>query len=222
MSVVNVFDENAAEYDRWYAENDRAYQAELQAIRHFMPASGRSLEIGVGTGRFAAPLGIDAGIDPAENMLKIAERRGIDVRKGAGEALPYKDASFDVVLMATADPFLDDLGAVLREAARVLHDDGRLIVAMIDRASPPAIAGEASRQEDPFFRDASLHSADEMIDALRGAGFGGMQMVQTLLNPDSALIDHEDDYSAFAVLDGYGEGLFIVICAEKNPIIQMG
>jgi ubiquinone/menaquinone biosynthesis C-methylase UbiE len=55
----------------------------------------------VGTGRFAAPLGIRIGIDPAESMRKIARKRKIEVLGGVAEYLPFKDSSCELVLMIT-------------------------------------------------------------------------------------------------------------------------
>jgi ubiquinone/menaquinone biosynthesis C-methylase UbiE len=206
MTTAAVFDENAEEYDRWYDENERAYQAELQAVRRMLPGEGRVLEIGVGTGRFAAPLGVDVGVDPAGGMLDVARQRGVEVREARGEDLPFEDESFDAVLMATVDPFVDDLEAVLREAKRVLRREGVLVIAMIDLASPFGQAQEESKQEDKFFRYATLHSADEIIGLMQSVGFDHIQTVQTLF----------DGVGAFEVRDGHGEGAFVVIAAQVS------
>ena len=59
----------------------------------FIPASGRGGKIGVGSGHFAAPLGISIGVEPAPRMAEQARHRGIEVLDGISEALPYDDAS---------------------------------------------------------------------------------------------------------------------------------
>ena len=69
---MNVFNKYTKEYDSWYDKNKYAYLSEIEAIRKVLPKKGIGLEIGVGTGRFAAPLGIKYGIDPSEKMLEIA------------------------------------------------------------------------------------------------------------------------------------------------------
>ena len=46
------------------------------------------IEIGVGTGRFAAPLGIKVGVDPSMTMLTYAAKRGVLGLQGTAEALP--------------------------------------------------------------------------------------------------------------------------------------
>lgn len=229
METVKVFDENAEEYDRWYDENKRAYQAELQTVRRFIPQEGRGLEIGVGTGRFAGPLGVDVGIDPAAGMLDMARERGVDVREGVGEDLPFDDESFDYVLMVAVDPFVDDLEAVLREAHRVLKRRGTIIVGFIDAASPLGKVQEASKNDDKFYTVASFHSADEMLAKLRGTGFDTLRPAQTLLGEDvlplverdSLADDIEVDNSAYEVHDGYGEGAFVVISGQKKLTVQV-
>jgi len=52
------------------------------------------LEVGVSTGRFAVPLGIRIGVEPANAMAEIARKRGIEVYDAKGEKLPFDDESF--------------------------------------------------------------------------------------------------------------------------------
>ncbi len=57
------------------------------------------LEVDVGTGRSSAALHVDCGVDPAAAMLTCARRREICVVRRIGEALPFPDRSFEVVLL---------------------------------------------------------------------------------------------------------------------------
>ncbi len=226
MDAVRTFNDHAEEYDRWYDENEQVYHAELEAVRRFIPQGGRGLEVGVGTGRFAAPLGVRTGIDPSRNMLEIARSRGVDVQQARGERLPFASGVFDYALMVTVDPFVADLEEVLLEAKRVLKQGGQLIVATIDRSSPLGRVYEAAKESDKFFRWATLHSADELIGAIRRAGFGTTRMVQTLLGPVEALAGRDrahsvDEQDPFEVQEGYGEGSFIVISASRGPAVQI-
>lgn len=63
------------------------YQSELLTIRALLPWDGLGLEIGVGTARFAAPLGVQVGIDPSSAMLRYAAGRGITVVRATAERL---------------------------------------------------------------------------------------------------------------------------------------
>jgi len=65
MESIEVFEEHAAEYDEWHDEHHAAYKAEILALRSLIPSCGTGLEVGAGTGRFAAPLGIKIGVEPA-------------------------------------------------------------------------------------------------------------------------------------------------------------
>ena len=52
-SSENIFDTIAEKYDRWFDKNRNTYLSELEAVKYFLPAKGKGVEIGVGTGRFA-------------------------------------------------------------------------------------------------------------------------------------------------------------------------
>ncbi len=65
MTKTTAFDDQISEYDDWFEKYPDLYLAELEAVRGFIPASGSGVEIGVGTGRFAVPLGISVGVEPS-------------------------------------------------------------------------------------------------------------------------------------------------------------
>ncbi|MDP2845305.1 MAG: hypothetical protein Q8N79_04420 [Candidatus Methanoperedens sp.] len=72
MNSIEIFEKYAQEYDEWFDVNRFAYQSEVLALKKFIPENSKSLEVGVGTGRFAVPLGIKVGIEPAKRVLKPA------------------------------------------------------------------------------------------------------------------------------------------------------
>ena len=113
---IDLFNKYAEEYDEWYDKNKTIYKLELEVIKKFIPKSDKEkpekkkigLEIGVGTGRFAEPLGIEYGLEPSKSMAEIAKKRGIKVYEGVAENIPFNDESFDYVLMTTTLCFLKD------------------------------------------------------------------------------------------------------------------
>ena len=112
---MTVFDRNADEYDRWFDENEKIYQAEIRVLQKFIPEKGLGLEIGVGTGRFSVPFQIRIGVDPAAAMAQIAKARGIAVIQAKGECLPFRENRFDFALMVTTLCFVRDVPQVLLE-----------------------------------------------------------------------------------------------------------
>ena len=136
MKNIEIFEEHAAEYDEWFDDNAAAYQSEILALRDIIPTAATGLEVGVGTGRFAEPLGIGIGVEPAKAMAEMARKRGIDVHEARAEALPFQNESFDFVLMVTIICFLENPMQALVEAKRVLKPGGVIIIGMIDCNSP--------------------------------------------------------------------------------------
>ncbi len=177
-----------------------------------MPASGSGVEIGVGTGRFAAPLGIRAGVDPSPAMAAIARTRGIEVTIGKAEQLPFAAEEFDYALMVTTICFVDDLGAAFREAARVVKPGGSVIVGFIDRDSPLGKQYAARKDRDPFYRHARFYSVEEVSCQLQQAGFGEQVASQTIFCTTDSMPNEQPAKS------GHGEGSFVVLKATKQTV----
>ena len=70
MENVELFEEHAVEYDSWFERNRMAYETEIFALKKLLP-KGFGLEVGIGTGRFALPLGVKIGIEPARRMAEM-------------------------------------------------------------------------------------------------------------------------------------------------------
>ena len=101
MLNVEIFDKNVEDYEAWYDKYPEVFESELAAVREQflkLPENIRGIEVGIGTGRFAQPLGIKEGIEPSEEMAKKAVNRNIEILKGAAEYLPYGDLQYDFVL----------------------------------------------------------------------------------------------------------------------------
>ena len=101
MPKNQPFDEYSLEYDSWFDKNKIVYESELRVIEEQIPKKGQGLEVGVGSGRFAAPLRIPFGLEPSVQMSKIAQKRGITVVGGVAEKMPFTGCSFNFVLMVT-------------------------------------------------------------------------------------------------------------------------
>lgn len=209
MSGIAPFEVHYHRYEAWFAAHQAAYLSELLALRAFVPWSGEGIEIGVGSGRFAAPLGIAMGIDPSPAMLALAASRGIQAIQGVAEALPFPAASFDHALVVTTICFVDSPARMLVEGYRVLRPGGRLVIGFIDRESPIGQDYLAHQTESVFYRDATFYSADEVEDLLRQAGFAIDAWGQTLAHSLSETREMEP------LRQGRGRCAFVVVSASR-------
>lgn len=209
MPKVELFEKHASRYEEWFERNKFAYESELQAIKEQLPESKNGIEIGVGSGRFAAPLGIKVGVEPSSKMREIAQKRGIEVIDGVAEAIPFGDSQFDFVLMVTTLCFLDDVEAALKEIHRVLKSGGSFILGFIDANSPMGRLYQQKKNDNVFYREATFYSVEEVVTSLKKAGFKNFNFKQTLFSPLTDIRDIEP------VKEGYGEGSFVVVKATK-------
>ena len=208
MDKNSVFDTYAEEYEEWFEKNKFTYRSEIEALKKVMP-EGKGLEVGVGTGRFAGPLGIDTGIDPSENMVKIAESRGVKTVLGRGEELPFADNEYDFVLLAFTICFVDDPDKVIKEARRVLKSKGKIIVGIIDKNSKIGKIYQDKKVKSKFYDIAKFYSTEELIELLKKYDFKNIRTLQTLFDLPGNLnkLEHPKE--------GYGEGSFVVVYGNK-------
>ncbi|MGB2629860.1 MAG: class I SAM-dependent methyltransferase [Candidatus Omnitrophota bacterium] len=206
--MSNIFDKYYKKYDAWYDKNRFAYLSEVEAMRKNLPKTGKGLEIGVGTGRFAASLGIKYGIDPAKNMLKIASKRGVDVQPGSGEKLPFNNGSFDYVALIITLSFVKDPEKVLKEANRVLRKTGKIIAGIIDKNS--FLGRYYKKKKGPFYKNANLLKVEEVKDLLTKAGFVRISCNQTIFRLPGEM------KSVHKTSKGFGRGGFVVVSAIKK------
>ena len=179
--VVAQFGPRAAAY---VASADHALGADLERLATLAAARrrGRALDLGCGGGHvgFAvAPFATEVvAYDLSDEMLAAvraeAARRGlanIATRQGGAEALPFPDASFDLVLTRFSAHHWRDLGAALSEMRRVVAPGGLAIV--MDTISPDAPDADAFLDRLERLRDPSHvrnYSVAEWRDALVAAG----------------------------------------------------
>ncbi|HWM47148.1 MAG TPA: metalloregulator ArsR/SmtB family transcription factor [Xanthobacteraceae bacterium] len=139
-AAQSYFTQHAAEWDRIRRlhVSDEAVEAAVAAALADRPFRSL-LDLGTGTGRmlelFGPQLERGVGIDLSLDMLALArarlDRAGLkqcSVRQGDIYDLKLPPNSFDVVIVHQVLHYLDDGARALREAARVLRPQGRLLV----------------------------------------------------------------------------------------------
>lgn len=202
MPRTGAFEKYSDVYDRWFERNPILYDAELEAVRQLLPPSeAEGMEVGVGSGKFAVPLGIQVGVEPSEKMAAKARAQGVEVYAGVAEMLPFPDGRFDFVLMVTTICFVDDIVKSFREVLRVLKPDGSVIVGFVDKESRLGRQYMDSREKSRFYSEAVFFSCREVLDYLNEAGFEVVRVKQTLIPGELPEV----------VLDGFGEGSFVAI-----------
>jgi len=214
MANIEPFEKYYKEYDDWFIKNENIYLSELKTIKSLIPKNKRGVEIGVGSGRFALPLGIKVGIEPSKKMGAISVERGIQIYNSVAEYLPFKNNIFDFILMVTTICFLDDLYTSLKEAFRVLKTNGFIIIGFIDKNSELGLKYQSKKLKSKFYNHARFYSVEEVIDLLRKAHFNKIEIKRMVLND----ITNQRSY----VKNNCARGGFIVIKAVKLDLSKGG
>jgi len=204
--IVDHFEKTWKSYDEWFDGHQALYQSELAALKMAVPF-GAGLEIGAGTGRFAAPLAVRFGLDPAIHMLQLAKKRGILVVQGLGESLPFRDESFDFVQIVFVIEFVDNFLLFLREAVRTIRRNGALILGFIDRDSPWGRYYARDPSHRQYFHPPS---PEEVLGIFNKIGLEFREACQTLFQPPPDISKKENPKP------GFGRGGFVVLMATKR------
>ena len=165
---------------------DAAWWERFAALVELGDLRGRRvLDVGCGTGRLAAALAERAqakvwGIDSSAEMVAVARAavpRGVGIRVGEAERLPFRDGWFDRVTLSLV-LHLVDRPAVLAEARRVVADSGRVVIGTFH---PDHFASYWLNDLFPSIRsiDEVRFPSGETIEAeLGAAGFSRVETVR--------------------------------------------
>ena len=122
------------EQSHWWHIGRRRILADFvsQICRGVTDRKPRILDVGCGTGAnllMLSQYGEAEGVDISEDALAFCRERGLDkVKLGAGEELPYEDATFDLVTAFDVVEHMDDDLAGLKEMRRVLRPGGHALI----------------------------------------------------------------------------------------------
>lgn len=206
---IDVFEKYFDQYDKWFVKHFKAYQSELKALQQ-AKVPGMSIEIGVGTGKFAQPLGIVYGVEPSGNMYKIAQKLNIKIVKGQAECLLIKSDIFNWAIMVTTICFVEAPFKSIKEMYRILKFGGKSSIGIIDKDSYLGRKYQLNKDKSVFYRDATFFSSKEIISLLKMAKFKNISALQTLFG------DENDIESNIQLPEyGFGKGSFVVLSGYK-------
>ena len=195
-AAAAYFKSNAAEWERIRALHAPEHDVEDAIARHLTSIHIENfLDAGTGTGRMLELIAPHAkravGIDVSPDMLAIARDRllrenirNAQVRLGDIYRLPFPNggnggiAGFDVVLFHQVLHYLDDPGAAVAEAARVMMPGGRLLIADFAPHQEEFLRDEfahrrlgfSDREVESWFAAGGLAGAGSETIAPQGAG----------------------------------------------------
>jgi ubiquinone/menaquinone biosynthesis C-methylase UbiE len=199
-----AFDDLAGTYDAWFLDNQAILGSEVLLLKRFLGDPGMALSVGCGTGLFEWVLRerhgitIRHGVEPSADMARIAEKRGLEVRSGSAEDLPYADATFDTAILNGVPGYVADLERAFAEAFRVLRRGGSVVVLDVPAESgfgllyqlaaakgswdDPSLQGLAPARPYPveFAAAARWRTTSEKAELLRAVGFEDLAFAQTL------------------------------------------
>jgi ubiquinone/menaquinone biosynthesis C-methylase UbiE len=155
---------------RWHAD---LVERTAASVREVMPEVGSVLDVGCGSGALLRVLqqsgpGITfVGVDPAPRMLAEAAARRRSVHEvlasARAEALPWGDASFQVVVSSVSFGHWPDQRAGLLECRRVLVDGGTFVLVDVFSRWLNVVSRRGSR--------GSAHTRARTTELLHESGF---------------------------------------------------
>lgn len=208
-TIAAPFEILVKEYDQWFQEHQFAYESELEAIKRFLPHTGFGIELGVNTGRFAAPLGIKKGVEYYHEMKAIAESRGIEVFESSQDDFPFNKEEFDYALIVDI-AYLENPTITFEQAHKIIKPGGKLIVGFIEKNSPIGVIYQTEKQDSPFYKMAKFYTVSEVNEMLNRVGFKHFEYMQTLFGKSL-----DEIKSKQIPKENYGNGSFVIIKATR-------
>lgn len=222
--TTSAFRREARDFDYWFSKNENVFESEFLAEKKLIPNPENAISIGVGSGLFASRLGIKKGLEPSEDMAKLAREKGIDVKIGVAEDVPHDDEQFDTVLLSTVLSYCKDPLKALKESFRILKKGGHVVVSFLPREGSYSMLYDLARAhgefdferapEHPyplkFIRGAVWLSIEKVKKLVINAGFTDLEYVQTLTKHPRYTNEEIEEPEP-----GYKRGDYVVIRAKK-------
>jgi len=208
------FNDLAPEYDAWFDEKGKLiFEIEVRAFQKILPDLPKPwLEVGAGSGRFAQALGIDTGLEPSIEMVKIARRRGINTFWSRGEQQVFEEALFGTVFLITTLCFLESPLEVLKEAYRILQPGGKVVLGLILKDSPWGQHYQQEKMEGHrIYKHATFYQCNEVARLTIQAGFMGERIISALFQKPGEVKHMEEPREGY-----YREAGFVIVVAEKQ------
>ena len=185
MAVTFDSREISAKYDRfapWYDWLEGILNLlGLSRLRRrlFRRATGRVLEVAVGTGKNLTYYPRDCriiAVDLSREMLKVARNRAAKLSMPVAflvadaQALPFPDDSFDTVVSSLSTCTFPNPVAALKDMARVCRPEGRVLLLEHGRSDRERLARWQDRHADQFAKPLGCHWNREPLAMVRKAG----------------------------------------------------
>lgn len=228
------FDGYADKYDEWFMVNDNLFTSELRLFKKVLGdiIGKKLLSVGCGSGLFESYIDSSniEGIEPSEDMGRIAEKRGVNVIKyGLIEDVDLPDEKYDIIYFNGSSSYMENLKPVYEKCLKALKKDGKLILLDVPKESAFGfmyLLGKSLNTYDHEYLEGAMpalpyplalaasgvwHSTEEKIGVLKDLGVKEFTFYQTLVkNP---LYTNEEPEE---VIEGYKSGGYVAIIAEKN------
>lgn len=175
--VADVYDEVASRYDDWVWQKFWR-RNELPLVVNILRQqnTGRSLDVGIGTGAYVAThletSDFAVGIDISNGMLAVLRHHwpGFPVANASATRLPFADALFDTILATRVLTHIDNVSEFFGEASRVLRQGGQIIISDLDNEHDyEAIRFSELKDSNPTLR---LRPVKHSFSALTRAAAG--------------------------------------------------
>ena len=145
----------------------------------FSEASGKVLEVAVGTGEYLCYYRSDCqiiAVDLSREMLKVARERAAKLNINAhfsladAEALPFPDHCFDTVVSSLSTCTFPNPAAALQEMARICKLSGQILLLEHGRSDRGWLGRWQDRYADNFAKPFGCHWNREPLELTKSAG----------------------------------------------------